>query len=145
MGRVEEGIQYLEKATKIAPDLFNIKLQLAQTYFSNGDYEKSEILLLEIIRNEEHSDLLTIRDAYLYLASIHKIEGTYLDKAIHYVEKSIDLDKNNPDAYYLGVLIAFEDLRDFELAQFYGERFLSIEHSGSRAKKIETYLADMSK
>ncbi len=85
----DESFDVLEKARKLYPDHLDVKYQIASTLGKKGDYEESEKLFLDVLKEKE-----THAPACAGLGSIYRKMNRF-DEAIQYYEKAHELMPNN--------------------------------------------------
>jgi tetratricopeptide (TPR) repeat protein len=137
--KTDEGLEYLERAFEISPENKGLKFSLAKTYYDIADYKKAKQLLLDIINDKNLEDLLLIRNSYILMSQILYSEGKSKD-AIEYIKNAIEIDDKSADAYYIGALIYFDKLKNFENAELFASKFLNIAPSDPRVDKMNEIL-----
>lgn len=139
-GQVDSARVYLSEASQIFESindnrsLVNAKTQLARSYLNEGDLEKGERLVLELMPIIKKQNLRN-QEAYNYklLAELSFSEG-YLNKALKYAEASISAHKligvNEESADVLSLLSDIHEKRkDFKSALDYNKQAETIEDS----------------
>jgi arylsulfatase A-like enzyme len=135
-GDNENGIEYFEKALKLAPERADFKIALSRAYSDINQPEKALTLLKDITDNPQYADISTLRDAYLGSGIILYQNMNSPKEAVKYLKKSIELDENYADPYYLLTIIAFKEFLNYEMTVDYGTKFLNLEPSGEKADHI---------
>jgi tetratricopeptide (TPR) repeat protein len=96
--RYREAILPLQQALELTPDDISVKYNLASAYANQGELEKSEGILADLIRN--HSDSaavhLLLGDAYVGRSD----EFVHINKAIEEYKRAIELDPQLPVAHF---------------------------------------------
>jgi len=103
--KLDAAIEQFEKAVELDPTLLEARLNLAEVYFSLGDFDKAETQYRAIVRlhSEREKDRETINefsDAYFGLARV-AVARKKLDEAVWNLQKAIDLNPQNVAALRL--------------------------------------------
>jgi tetratricopeptide (TPR) repeat protein len=81
-GRIMEALKILEQSNAAAPGTVVLQVNLAQTYFDLGWYDKAELLLTSVLqKNPDVPDLYVDLGVLCWFTGKHKEAGEYFDQA----------------------------------------------------------------
>ncbi len=149
LGRLNEAIEYLNKANKIFNEindwqgLMESEIVLAEIYTDYGDYDFAETLLYRLIKRAEEHNINTSRQNHL-LGQIAGMKGEY-ENELKYKLKALDeADKSNIIPQVIWSLVetgdAYYALSDFKRANEYYEKAIKLKKS----KQMEAQSIDAS-
>jgi tetratricopeptide (TPR) repeat protein len=138
----EKAVKSFKKALELNPADFEIRYILSNIYFEEKDYQNAEKYIDEIIKNCKDNENFIVYANYSKGIILYEFYKRY-EVSLEYFKKTIELRPNHAKAYYSATLVSFFNLKDYEQARQYANRYLQFKPDSQGAEKIELILKEI--
>jgi tetratricopeptide (TPR) repeat protein len=134
-GKPQQAISYLERARKIAPDNFDVKLNLSGAYILTKKFKAAVKILEELRASEPQNVMVWTNLGAAYLGNPVLARPEEQEQAIAAFKTAYELDVETPNAAY-NIGLIYRDRREYHLAEHWFGKALQTNPQDNDARSL---------